>query len=448
MIYRFIRSLANIALKVFFRRTTIEGFEESVEDGPTIFISNHSNALVDGVIVACMLNRPVTLIVKSTLGDNPLLKMLFGAVGVVPFSRRQDAGGDADPARNAGSISECCRILAQGGAICLFPEGQSHSDPQLRRFHTGAARIVFEYLNGEGHRPPLKIVPVGLLYEGKDKFRSSVIVRLGDAIEAQSWISANPLGDVKDLTAEFDRRIRPITLNFEFRQESKILAWAAEIFATDAARPAALHVVTDPYPTHVQFVERLQNAISGSSTSEGSDLAELGRRIHEYRTQLMNLGISPDEVYLSLNPARAAFFALREFDQIVIGMPMAGWGIINHLVPYQITKFTGRKFAEEDDQYASNVVFFGLAIFPLFYAIQIFAAFALVPPIWAGLYALMLPYSGVFALLYRDRAGSVNRRTRTFMKFLIDRGLQEGLIEEGKGIIEELNRLTDAPADS
>jgi len=66
------------------------------------------------------------------------------------------------------------------------------------------------------------------------------------------------------------------------------------------------------------------------------------------------------------------------------------------------------------------------------------AAWLFLPPLWAGVYTAALPYTGYYALLYRDRAFSVFRRTRTFMRFLFHRSEQERLANEGRAIIEQI----------
>jgi glycerol-3-phosphate O-acyltransferase/dihydroxyacetone phosphate acyltransferase len=59
--------------------------------------------------------------------------------------------------------------------VAIFPEGTSHSDPHLKPLKTGAARIAL----GTG-LADLTIVPVGLYYVDKAKFRSDALVVYGE----------------------------------------------------------------------------------------------------------------------------------------------------------------------------------------------------------------------------------------------------------------------------
>jgi 1-acyl-sn-glycerol-3-phosphate acyltransferase len=204
-----IRSCWRAALSVFFSSIEIEGIERVPTSGTILLVPNHVNAFIDAMIVATTLDRPVTLTAKSTLFDVALLRPFLRMAGVIPLHRRQDVGQGAEPARNAGSLAACRRRLAGGGAVCIFPEGVSHSEPHLRPIRTGAARIALEAA-AEG--TPVSIVPVGLHYEAKERFRSAARVRFGEPVDVAPWARGSA---VPALSAEVDRRPREITLNFE-----------------------------------------------------------------------------------------------------------------------------------------------------------------------------------------------------------------------------------------
>ena len=51
----------------------------------------------------------------------------------------EQAISDFGPERIAAFVAE--PILASGGVLALFPEGQSHNEPQLQPLKTGAARM-------------------------------------------------------------------------------------------------------------------------------------------------------------------------------------------------------------------------------------------------------------------------------------------------------------------
>ena len=65
---------------------------------------------------------------------------MLKAAGAIPVYRRHDQG--VDTSRNAETFEAVDRAFADGEAICIFPEGISHSTGRLEPLRTGAARMA------------------------------------------------------------------------------------------------------------------------------------------------------------------------------------------------------------------------------------------------------------------------------------------------------------------
>ena len=76
----------------------------------------------------------------------------------------------AQPRQNLDRLRECLDILSDGGAVCIFPEGVSHSDVAMRPFARVAAHLAVNYCREHPTGVPLAIIPVGLLYTAKQNF--------------------------------------------------------------------------------------------------------------------------------------------------------------------------------------------------------------------------------------------------------------------------------------
>src|SRR5689334_9053078 len=223
IVYRVLRGFGRLALRWFYRDVEVLGIERLPERGPVLLASNHPNALVDALVVGCTLRRPVTLTAKATLLDNPLTRAILRAVGVVPLRRASDdiakrgSPGILDPSRNANAFAAVLDALERGGAVLLFPEGKSHSEPELAPLKTGLARMAL-MASGERHLD-VPIVPIGLTFERKWEPRSRVLMHVGPEILPSSALpNADP---VSTLTERVNAGLRDVTLNFATADDAR-----------------------------------------------------------------------------------------------------------------------------------------------------------------------------------------------------------------------------------
>ena len=192
--------LARLILHVFFREVVVTGVERIPRGSPVVFVANHSNSVVDSILLLALPSGCPRLLAKSTLFSHPVMGPLLVLAGALPVFRGRDRG--ANVSRNFETFARCAKVLAAGGRIALFPEGESHNRNGQLPLKSGAARIVLE---AEGRLGPLgvRIVPVGLRYEAKERFRSTVWVSVGAAIDPAAEIARHedePRAAVRALT--------------------------------------------------------------------------------------------------------------------------------------------------------------------------------------------------------------------------------------------------------
>src|SRR5262249_49952906 len=156
--------LASALIRLYYPRRTVHGRERIPAGRPVVFLLNHPNGLLDPLVLRVATGIPARFLAKSTLFANPFGRLAMDAFDSIPIYRAHEArGGDA--ARNEESFARCRAELAAGGALALFPEGVSHSEPQLRPLKTGAARIALSAEAEHQGRLGVVLVPVGLHYD-------------------------------------------------------------------------------------------------------------------------------------------------------------------------------------------------------------------------------------------------------------------------------------------
>jgi 1-acyl-sn-glycerol-3-phosphate acyltransferase len=176
MIRRIIVAILRFAMRVYFRQVEVVGIDKVPRDTPVIFVLNHPNALVDPAFLLAWAPRRVSFLAKSPLFRMPVLGYFVRAMDSLPVYRRQDEGEDVS--KNREMFVAARALLARGGTIGICPEGVSHDEPRLKPIKTGAARIALGAVS-TGEVADLKIVPAGLYYTSKTKFRSAVLLYFG-----------------------------------------------------------------------------------------------------------------------------------------------------------------------------------------------------------------------------------------------------------------------------
>ena len=212
MIYGLLRWFTGIALHWFYSSIQVSGRDRIPQSGPVIIAASHHNALVDALIAGWIAPRRLTLTAKATLMNNVFLRWLFPVIGVVPLRRVSDemkrqTSGNVDPARNMSAFESILDVLEKGKMILIFPEGISHSNPQLAPLKTGASRIALEARDKRRIRN-LQIVPLGLSFEDKGNPGTAVLAEVGEPLLMDSI--GNP--SVEELTALLSNRLAAVSL--------------------------------------------------------------------------------------------------------------------------------------------------------------------------------------------------------------------------------------------
>jgi 1-acyl-sn-glycerol-3-phosphate acyltransferase len=428
--------LLRLFLRVFFRRVEAAGLEQVPRDGPLLLVLNHPNALIDPLFILCLMPRPVSFLAKAPLFRIPVVGWLVRALGSIPVNRRQDPG--AEPARNREMFARVRARLAEGGAVALFPEGTSHSDPRLKPLKSGAARIAL----GVVSRPPLRIQPAGLYYTAKETFRSSALVYFGPPFEvtpaALDPDGEPPPGLVQPLTERIAKAMGEVTLQADAYEAHQLVAGTERILASerrehdDAPRPDLV----------LEFdLRRRLLAGYGRLRAEAPErLERLRRRIARYEEQLYGAGIDPWHVPLgAVSAGRVLLHTLGFLLRVLLLVPLGVPGLALHYLPYRLIGVLSRSVARgSSDTVATIKAFAAFLVFPATWLAAGLAAGR--PGGWlAGLLTLGLaPVSGYAALRLCELADRALGAVRALALWWLGRRRFLHLQVERKRIREEL----------
>ena len=337
------QALAGLLIHVFFREVEIENLTSLPPGAPAVVVANHTNGLVDGLLLMATLSRYPRLIAKSTLFSIPPLWPFLKLAGVIPVHRVQDGPpgpggrvpGTADPgadgpSRNAATFAAAERLLAAGGVVALFPEGISHDQPAVQELRTGAARIALGA--AAAGAPGVVTVPVGLAYDDKARFRSRALVRVGPPEPVADRVPgyrADGQAAVRALTDDLAGRLAEVAPNYRSWVDADRLTRLAEIVARSDAPGDPVSLVRR---------EATAEALARTLDREDPDLvAGLWAVFDRYQCDLEILGLS-DARLASGRRVGLALELGRALAETVAASPLVVVGVAVHVVPYQVVK--------------------------------------------------------------------------------------------------------------
>jgi 1-acyl-sn-glycerol-3-phosphate acyltransferase len=397
-----IRWLARATCRLFYR---VDKVGSPPASGPVLLLPNHPNALLDPAIVWATTGRDVRFLAKSTLFDG-LLRPLVAGAGAIPVYRRHDEG--VDVSRNAETFAAVEAALAAGDAICVFPEGISHSSGRLEPLRTGAARMALAAAHA-GVR--VALVPVGLNFERKTAFRSRVTVMYGPPFECADLVergTAPAPAQVRALTDRIAIHMRNLLVEADPQGDSAIVDRVDRLYAAARGRPADAGERVARRRVIAGGIDRLR-------ARDPQRYDEILLRLRRYDQRLRRFGIRDTHLDWNVSAADALRFAGREILAGFVAVPLAVAAMVLFYVPYRLTGFAARTFTSYADVAATAKVVSGALIYAAWAALAVGGAGWLGGVTAAIVTALALPAVAVAGLFAIERESAALATVRTWL---------------------------------
>lgn len=290
--YDFLRYYVDIVMKLSYRKIKYVGKEFIPKDGAIILAPNHTNALMDAMVVLGMDHGPKVFVARADIFRNPKIAKILKWLKIMPIMRMRD--GYEEVKKNNETIERAVDVLRDRVPFCIFPEGTHQTKYSSLPLAKGIFRIAFQ---AQELMPdmPLYIVPVGIRYGSFFRFRSTVRVQIGEPINVGRFIKehsdlapAEQMTAIRELLTErIHNSIFYIPNDDDYEAMYEICATVVKHqtknckFVVDGKRLRGMDAHFEANNRTVREVMRLKE----SNPEVAAELLQLGKEAYEMRTQ-------------------------------------------------------------------------------------------------------------------------------------------------------------------
>ena len=289
--YDLLRYYVDIATKLSYRKIKFVGKEFIPKDGAIILAPNHTNALMDAMVILGMDHRPKVFVARADIFRNPKLAKVLTWLKIMPIMRMRD--GFEEVKKNNETIERAVDVLRDRVPFCIFPEGTHQAKFSSLPLAKGIFRIAFQ---AQELMPdmPLYIVPVGIRYGSFFRFRSTARVQIGEPINIGNFIKehsdlapAEQMTIIRDeLASRIQSSIFYIPDDEDYEAMYEICATVVKFqtknckFVVDGKRLRGMDAHFEANNRTIREVMRLKE----SNPEVAAELLKLGKEAYEERT--------------------------------------------------------------------------------------------------------------------------------------------------------------------
>jgi 1-acyl-sn-glycerol-3-phosphate acyltransferase len=310
----------------FYRRVYyINGKNIPKKGTAVIFVSNHSNGLMDPILVSATQPRPVYFWVAAGEIPGNIVGKIMSVLHSIPIYRAKE--GRDNMHKNQETFRITKDYLYTGwSSMWIAPEGRCNVQKRLEPIKKGTARLAFDMMEEKNWTLDLQILPTGVNYTDHLKFRSEVYIQLGmplKVIHYQQQYLENKEIAIAQLTQDLELGIREQMVYIE-EQDVELTERLLPLLRNNHRR--ALWPLYSPDPHLCRGEQQLARLVAGLDEVER---ATLETQLREYEAALMQ--------------TRSSDFAVAQKNKrslllVLLGFPFWLLGTLSGWIPHQVAR--------------------------------------------------------------------------------------------------------------
>ncbi len=284
--YRLVRFHGDLCTLLSYRKSEVKGLENIPTDGSVILAPNHSNALMDPMVMLRLRKKPTVFGARADLFENRTVAACLTFLKILPMVRRRD--GLRKVIKNLDIQEDILDVIEDGVPFCMYAEGTHQAKHSLLPIGKGVFRIAVEA--ARRFQKPVYVVPVGIEYSDYFRYEGTVLVQFGKPINVSEYLAGKPeAGDAeiyRGLTCILHDKLAEL-ITFIPDNEEYDAVWAYTKLATVGRRRGPL---TERLAVNRQAVASILPEDTPGREQKLSSALDLDRRLHEAGISVLSLG--------------------------------------------------------------------------------------------------------------------------------------------------------------
>jgi glycerol-3-phosphate O-acyltransferase/dihydroxyacetone phosphate acyltransferase len=428
MFSRFLKYiLPPFTFRVFFRRIFYSNLKKVPLEKPLLFVGNHQNSFMDGILVGSYLPQPIHFTMRADMFRKPFARFCLRELNVSPVYRIEE--GLENVHKNLDTFTGIYDILKKNGNFIMFSEGICVQEKRLQKLRKGTARLAFGAEEKFGL--DVNIVPVGINYTYPAQFRKEVMINFHDPFsikDLKEIYKENPARGLLAFNEKCDTGLHKEVIIIEDPKND----WLAEQLLKIERNNMVLPFFRWRFDTDDRRLREksVADKINHLSKNSSGDLESLKDKVKIYTGLLDSSGLRDENIARKLNFGWLRYFA------VIAGFPLFLAGYISNLIPFIIPRSVCDKLIRDPRFYSSVYISSGTVLYLIYFPLILILAAVFLG--WAGLLSgLLVPLLGYLVLFYQE---IFRERLRT-LRFTIKSITGKHLIEDLKRKRQEIQTI-------
>jgi len=437
--YRVFRAyLRYVHDKFFYRKSYRLNMENIPSDGtPVLIASNHQNCLCDplAVIVAFKDRKPSAIARADVFDVHPLANKFLRKLGLLP-AYRLGFDGEESLEKNKEIFGVLGQELVRGRSILIYPEGGHQDIHWLGDSCLGYTKMAFEAAELDNFQTEIFVLPSCNHYSDYFDIQKDILIKFGTPISIKPFYElykTKPRTAQRQVDVLVREQMSSMMLNITDLDNYKAIDFLRNTYGRKYAMKHGYRIdyLPDMLVSDKAFFEALENAKAENDVlvqQVYDDALRLEGEIKELKIRDNSFDNTPGwgEIALSV----IGLIAL---------LPVWLFSLWPNIIIYKVPELVMRRVG---DKMFYNSFLYGISVLitmPILYTLSFVLVWVYVNVWVAAVYALALPFIGLFAWYYKSYAAKTIQNIR--FRNLIGTGRIKALIEMRTMIYERLNNI-------